>query len=283
MTILFNQNHKDPAVREIFQKKDFRVALSHAINRKEIIDTVFFTQGQPWQAGPRKESPYYHEKLATQFLDFDPAKANGILDNLGLKKGADGIRVRPDGKPLSFAYEISSGTPQWVDAVELIKKYWKAVGIDIGLKQIDRSLWSTRMKAAEVEITNWGGDGGMDAISSPYWYFPFDGVYSFATQWALWWQSGGKQGEQPSALAKKQMDLYDQVRITTDGAKQKDLMKQFLDIAAEEFWVVGICTVPEGYGIVKNNFKNVPKKMFSSGGDYMNPGVTMPEQYFFAK
>ena len=32
----FNLNHKDPAVREIFMDKRFRIAASHALNRERI-------------------------------------------------------------------------------------------------------------------------------------------------------------------------------------------------------------------------------------------------------
>ena len=44
--------------REIFNNKDFRIGLSHAIDRQAIIDSAFVGQGEPWQAAPRKESPY---------------------------------------------------------------------------------------------------------------------------------------------------------------------------------------------------------------------------------
>src|SRR5690606_28192419 len=38
LLIALNLTHKDPALREVFQNKDFRAALSHAINREEIIN-----------------------------------------------------------------------------------------------------------------------------------------------------------------------------------------------------------------------------------------------------
>ena len=96
-------------------------------------------------------------------------------------------------------------------------------------------------------------------------------------------ETGGAKGEEPPAPAKKQTELYDQIKITADEAKQRDLMKQLLDISADQFWIMGVGTPSEGYGIVKNNFKNVPATMFSSGQEFCNPGATMPEQYFFQK
>ncbi|MGE3875990.1 MAG: ABC transporter substrate-binding protein, partial [Parvibaculaceae bacterium] len=62
--ISLNLTHKDPVKREIFNNKDFRIGLSYAIDRQAIIDAAFVGQGEPWQAAPRKESPYYNERLA---------------------------------------------------------------------------------------------------------------------------------------------------------------------------------------------------------------------------
>ena len=61
--IALNLNSKDPVKHEVFNNKDFRIGLSYAIDRKAIIDSVYLGQGEPWQGGPRKESPYYNETL----------------------------------------------------------------------------------------------------------------------------------------------------------------------------------------------------------------------------
>src|SRR5690606_11178419 len=42
--IALNLTHKNPVLREIFQNKDFRIGLSYAINRQEIVDAVFQRQ-----------------------------------------------------------------------------------------------------------------------------------------------------------------------------------------------------------------------------------------------
>lgn len=282
--VLFNFNHKDPALREIIHNVKFRIGLSHAINRQEIIDVVFIGQGEPWQSAPLKQSPYYHERLATQYLEYDVAKANRSLDEAGLaRKGPDGLRLRPDGQPLTLTFEVTASGQTLLDSLELIAKYWKAVGVAIDVKPVDRALRTARVTAWEHDATVDGGPGGIDAVLGPYWYFPFASFNGFATAWAAWWESEGKKGEEPIPPAKRQQELYDQIKITADEGKQQELMRQILDIAAEQFWVMGISTVAEGYGIVKNDFKNVPKQMYSSGQEYVNPGATMPEQYYFAR
>ena len=54
MTALaINLTHLDPVKREIFQNKDFRIGLSHAINRQEIVDIVYLGQGVNPDRSPR--------------------------------------------------------------------------------------------------------------------------------------------------------------------------------------------------------------------------------------
>jgi ABC-type transport system substrate-binding protein len=51
--IYLNWTHKDPVMRRIIQDKDFRIGLSHAIDRQEIIDVVYVGQGEPYQVASR--------------------------------------------------------------------------------------------------------------------------------------------------------------------------------------------------------------------------------------
>ena len=81
--LTLNLTHKDPVKREIFQNKDFRIGLSYAMNRQEIINGRLPRQGEPWQASPRRESEFYDERLAKQYIEYDVAKANEHLDRAG--------------------------------------------------------------------------------------------------------------------------------------------------------------------------------------------------------
>jgi peptide/nickel transport system substrate-binding protein len=78
------------------------------------------------------------------------------------------------------------------------------------------------------------------------------------------------------------MDLYNQLKTTGDAAKQDDLMKQILEITQQEFYVIGISLPANGYGIVKNNFHNVPQSMPGSWL-YPNPAPTNPMQYYISQ
>jgi peptide/nickel transport system substrate-binding protein len=284
LIICLNLTHKNPTMRQIMQNKDFRIGLSYAIKRQEMIDTIYVSQGEPWQAAPRKETPWYNERLAKQYTEYDVAKANASLDKAFPKKDSNGIRLGPDDKPISFVVEVTTDQTDRVDGLKLIQGYWKAVGVEIQLKSEDRSLLYARKNSNEHDAVVWGGDGGLnDGIVEMRYYFPFSFESNFAQAWTAWYNPGGNpqtKAEEPPEIVKKQMSLYDQITVTPDPDKQNDLMKQILDIAADQYYCIGITLPPNGYGVVKNNFHNVPPKMFSSGGPYLNPGPTNPFQYY---
>jgi peptide/nickel transport system substrate-binding protein len=279
MTIYLNWNHRDPVMRELIHNKDFRIGLSHAINRQELIDLIYIGQGIPHQEAPRAESFFYDEEFATQDTEFDPDLANEYLDKVIPERNADGFRLRPDGARLSIAVEVVASQTERVNALEIIKEYWADVGVEMTVKAEDRSLLWTRKEASEIDAMVWGGDGGIDIIGRPRRYFPDSLGSHFAALWGFWYQ-GDPRGEEPPDIVKRQMDLYNELLTTADAEKRNELMWEILEIAKDQFYSIGVSSEPPGYGIVKNNFRNVPTSMPASGGTYWNPAPTNPQQYF---
>ena len=278
-SIGFNLSHKDPVLKEIFNEKDFRVALSHAINRQEIIDVLYVGDGEPRQSAPLAESPYLNEQLAYQYTEYDVDKANQLLDDLGFERGDDGIRLRPDGEPLSFTIDVIAAFEPWSEIMELVSTYWREVGVDTNVKVIERSLFYERKAAYEHDVIVWTGADGIALVMDPRSYMPFSNESLFGVAWADWWRSGGAQGDEPPEAAKQQQALYDELQVTVDPARQDEIMTEILDIAAEQFWVMGITKYYKGYGIVKNNFHNVPETLWQWHVSSA-PAQTRPEQYF---
>src|SRR5690606_25219170 len=100
--ITFNQATPlgaDPAVRE---------ALSLAIDRAEIVATVYTSQTKPATSALASTTPGYADQSA--LLAHDPARAQAVLDAAGWLPGPDGIRVK-DGAPLSVELTWYSNSP----------------------------------------------------------------------------------------------------------------------------------------------------------------------------
>ncbi len=283
--IALNLTHPDPVMREIFQNKDFRVGLSHAINRQEIIDVVYQQQGEPWQAAPRRETPFFSETLATQFTEYDVDLANQMLDDAGYaERDAEGVRLGPDGNPIAFTVAVPTGfRPDINDSIDLVRGYWQEVGIDVQVKGEERSLWYERKDQNIHDANVWIGDGGLvDALIDPRWYAPTNsGESNFALPWAKWFVSDGEDpaGEEPPQSVKDQYAVYQELTGSVDAEDQYRLMGDLLAIAEEQFYVIGINLSPAGYGIVANDFRNVPAEIYDASL-YNNPGPTNPEQYY---
>ena len=138
----FNFTHKDPVLRKIMWEKDFRRALSYAIDREEINEKVWFGRARPMSPCIYVKSPWFTEGLDKLHIQYDPALSNKLLDGIGLtKKDAQGFRLRPDGKRLSLRVTME-WPPPWaehVPALELIREEWAAVGVELILDPSQRT------------------------------------------------------------------------------------------------------------------------------------------------
>ncbi|WP_020577496.1 ABC transporter substrate-binding protein [Actinopolymorpha alba] len=286
MVVALNLNHKNPVLRKIFQNKDFRIGLSHAINREEMIKSIWQRQGEPWQAAPAADSEFYDEEFAKQYIEYDVAKANEYLDKAGLtQKDGEGFRLRPDGKRLTFQVEVASPSPVpfWVDGTNAVCEYWKKVGVDAKVKNEDRSLFYERKDDAnEHDATVWSGDGGLKGeMLECRWYFPFSNESNYAELWRKYFESRGTNpdGEKPPPETLKQMEIYWQLLKTPDAEARKELFRQILQISKEQFYAMGVVRVAKTYGIVKNNFRNVPK-VIPEAPVFNTPYPVQPAQFF---
>jgi peptide/nickel transport system substrate-binding protein len=267
MVINLNLTHKDPELRELFNKKDFRVALSLGMDRQAIIDTALLGEGEPWQQGPFEDHPNYHEKLATQYLEYDPDRANELLDQIGLdKRNENGVRLMPSGRPVKFQIDvIPTLQPEQVDMLELIEQQWAEIGIDMDVNALERTFFYERTSNSnDHDAAVWGGQASWVPGEIPQQIVPVHHDSRWGIPWVQWYKSGGTQGEEPPPSVKKRMQLYDQARGTPDQEKRRELIRQIADIAAEEFEVMGVTKALPTYGIAKDDLGNVPEAMPSS-------------------
>ncbi len=282
--IYLNMTHKDPKMREMFANKQFRQALSLGIDRKEIIDLVYLGQSEPYQTGPRPGHPWYHEKLARQFAAHDQKEANAILDRLGYnRRGTDNFRLRPDGQKVFFSIDvIPTLYPDAVDTLELVKRHWAAIGVDMKVNTIERALYYTRGDSNDHDAATWPGPGGLDPMLDPRDFFAQHPQGSrYAIPWTQWYVSGGKEGIEPPEDQKKRMKLFDDARATPDLAKRGAIMKELFDLTAEAFETIGVCLAVNTFGICKSNLKNVPAKM-PNAWSWPNPAPALPQQFYFS-
>ncbi|WP_416064487.1 ABC transporter substrate-binding protein [Rhizobium sp. ZK1] len=283
MNFIFNLNHNDETKRQLFRNKDFRAALSMALDRQSLIDAVLVGQGAPAQPSIKQTDPLYNEQLATQFTSYDVDKANAMLDTLIPKRDDQNFRLDEKGRRLTVIFEIDQARAVFLDLFQLVIPMFQAVGIDAQMRTMDRSLWETRVRQGrdfDATAHQFGANGGVAAMLDPRYYVPTDSNAMYAPAWQLWYlDRNNANAEEPPEETKKQLELYDKLKSTSDPAGQQEIMKQILQGAADNFYVFGISLPPDGYGIVKNNMKNITKTMPNSFG-WPTPAPTMPEQFY---
>ena len=77
--------NKDREVGRWIRTKDFRLALSLAMDREVLNENIFLGIGTIQNWAPHPSTPYYPgAEVAQRYVQYDPARANEILDSLGL-------------------------------------------------------------------------------------------------------------------------------------------------------------------------------------------------------
>ena len=131
-------------MRAVYSDVRFRKAMSLAINRAELNDVLWFDLGRPEQALPLGV-PFVTDADRNYMIEYDTTAANKLLDEMGMKRGSDGMRLHPDGKPFNILWEHSLQFSTSSEFATLVREYWMAVGINVTLKEVTSQL--TREKA----------------------------------------------------------------------------------------------------------------------------------------
>jgi peptide/nickel transport system substrate-binding protein len=261
--IQLNQTTKNERLRSFFQNRDVRIALSIAVDRVAINELVFDGLLTPRQYSPLSSSPNYYEKLSNAHIEYDPDRANQLLDGAGYtEKNGDGFRLWNDGsgEVISFIIEgtAAAGSPD-EDAVQQVIKYYAEVGIQAAYKGVERSLYTEHYQANEIEAAWWGGDRTVVPLAAPIIFIGTQPDRPWAVAYFLWRiNPTDPNAEEPPQdhYIWKIWNTWDQVAVEPDEAKRNELFNQILDIWAEELPMIGYLGEQPALIINKTGFRN---------------------------
>jgi peptide/nickel transport system substrate-binding protein len=122
----FGDGH--PALRDV----RVREALHHAVDAGAIVDRVKQGHSEP---GHGIIPPVYPKWTFTpsdsQRRDHDPERAKALLDEAGYRPGPDGVRVGPDGRPLTLRLIAGNQVPTNPQLLEFLAGWFTAVGVGV--------------------------------------------------------------------------------------------------------------------------------------------------------
>jgi ABC-type dipeptide/oligopeptide/nickel transport system permease component/ABC-type transport system substrate-binding protein len=296
-TVFPNLNRRiDPARPEtkwkhtLLNEVRFRRALSVAINRRDIIAAEFNGQAEPAQIAPPPDSPYHNARLLKSFTEFDPARANRWLDELGLtQRDAEGFRTFPDGTRMTFTLNLTDYTTE--GPAQFVVDDWAAVGVRTLLRSRARRLFEQEKLTYEHDFTVWTGESEFYPLVEPRNFVPtyFESFYAPAFGW--WYQYGGLHGDpaaqRPNALAppldhplRRAMQILDETMALRDERERIARFNEVQEIAADNVWTISIATPPPQLVVVKKGFKNVPRTALF-GANLQTPANAGIETYFW--
>ena len=262
----------DPLKGEIYANKDFRIGLSHAINREELIDVVFLGQGIPHQIAPRPESPLFNEQLATQYTQYDVALANEYLDKVLPEKDAEGFRLRSDnGERFQMVVDVNNEfKSDWGDMMELIEGYWEAVGVEVVLNVISDAVSVARREDPDRDVFLWLAENGSGRLPMLAASELMPRNVTWAEPWKQWYLTGGAEGVEPPANFLRAYELQDAIPGLY-GDAQMAAWNELVAIVAEEFPQIGIALPMGNYRAVSNRLRNVPEPLLEG---WLYPGIS---------
>ncbi len=207
---IFNSNPKKPKHRELLNQK-VREAFDHAIDRNKIVSVVFLGTAMPGVSIiPSATGAWYNNTLKT--VSFDLGKANKILDGLGFKKGAGGIRTANGHK---MSYQVI--TPTDVSSVDrtfqILQADFRKIGVQFSQKALDSSAAFDAITAPNGKYLNFD-------LSMWDWVALVDPDFMLSVvtcdQYNGWSDTG--------FCDKKYDKMYSQQQLTPDQGKRRQVV-----------------------------------------------------------
>jgi ABC-type dipeptide/oligopeptide/nickel transport system permease component len=224
---------------------------------------------------PTEGVPWFEEEMLTDNAQFDPERANRILDDLGLtKRDGDGMRTLPEGSRLTL-YMIAR--PGSTAPLQFLIDDWRAVGLRVILKEKPHRLYMQSSRNADLTT---GGDGTAGALS---WT-------AFGAGHWEWYYKGGLYGSedskvlpvQPTPIEIEAMQAGQDAANSFDPAERLRLARKVMNIARDQVWTINVATATAPVCLVKKGLKGVPRELLFS---FMlnSPNNSCPEAWYWDK
>lgn len=279
-----NLNVTDPSWRKLVRDARFRRALSLAIDRTLVNRVLYFGLANEGNNTVLPQSPLYKEEYRTKWATYDINKANALLDELGLRRRADGLRVLPDGRLMDIIVETAGEKTEESDILELIRETWLEAGIRLYTRPLQREVFRNRIYAGETLMSVWSGlENGLPTPDmSPDELAPTHQVQLQWPKWGQHFETSGQLGEAPDMPSAQELLALNERWLT---AKSRDVRqsvwKRMFEIHAEQVFTIGVIAGVRQPVVVRNTLRNVPADGVYNWDPGAQFGIYRPDTFWF--
>ena len=279
-----NLNMNDPVWRQLLRDVRFRRALSLAIDRSLVNQVLYFGLAIEANNTVLEASPLYRPEYRSAWASYDRRQANRLLDEIGLKRGGDGVRRLPDGRPLEIIVETAGESTEQTDVLELVRETWREVGIKLFSKPSQREAFRNRIFAGETVMSVWSGleNGLPTADTAPDELAPTSQLQLQWPKFGQYYETGGKTGEPPDIAEVKELaQLYKAWAAAASSEERARIWHDMLGLHAEQQFVIGVVAgVPQPV-VARDKLMNLPAQGFYNWDPGAFFGIYRPETFWF--
>ncbi|OHC82361.1 MAG: peptide ABC transporter substrate-binding protein [Rhodospirillales bacterium RIFCSPLOWO2_12_FULL_67_15] len=281
-----NLNVNDPVWRKVMRDVRLRRALSLAIDRRQVNQVLYFGLANEGNNTVVQESPLYRKEYQMRWGQHDRKAADKLLDEAGLKRGADGLRTLPDGRPLEIIVETAGESTEQTDVLEMIRENWREVGVKLFPKPSQREVLRNRVFSGEALMSVWTGleNGLANPDISPEELAPTSQQQLQWPKFGQYFETGGKAGEAPDiAEAIELMKLNSQWREAATRAERAKIWHRMLQIHAEQQFAIGVVSGVAQPVVMRNTLRNVPEKGIYNWDPGAFFGIYRPDTFWISE
>jgi len=279
-----NLNVNDPVWRAVLRDVRFRRALSLAIDRSLVNQVLYFGLALEMNNTVLPQSPLFREHYRSAWARYDRRNAARLLDEMGLKRGPDGTRRLPDGRPLEIIVETAGESTEQTDVLELIRETWREVGIKLFSKPSQREAFRNRVFSGETVMSVWSGleNGLATPDTGPEELAPTAQVQLQWPKFGQYYETGGKSGERVDIPEVNQLaELHRAWGASSTGVERTRIWQAMLDLHVEQQFTIGVIAgVPQPV-VARDTLMNVPEKGVYNWDPGAFFGIYRPDSFFF--
>jgi peptide/nickel transport system substrate-binding protein len=284
-------------IRALLQNQDFRIGLSHALDRERLIDVVWGGIGYPTNATISPQAWHFasaegqavYEEWRDAYVEYDPELAAQHFDAAGfVDADGDGYRDLPSGA--EFTLIIDQG-PWGGQVVPVLGNESYAGDLeDVGIKTLINDMisgppeWGGRHKEGLFMIRNMHASE-LDIWTFSDWIFPLRNTEARSHPLeGQYYETGGEKGWEPvpgTTYAYELQQLYTKGLATAGVEERHQVVYEAIRIHIDHGpFMIGGSGDQQMPVVVRNGFHGIPDMVILGPWAPGSPGNLNTEQFW---